>query len=76
MNRIFRRFLSITPDGRTSLKYKMKQTNFNRFKKNWLQDPSTYPIIGIMTLASTCATMFGINFLITSPDVTIVKSLK
>ena len=70
---LFRRFLSVTPDGRTSLKYKLSQNNFSQFKENWLRDPSTYPIMGIIALASTCATGFGIHFLMNEPDVTINK---
>lgn len=58
----------------SSLKQKIKESaNFEKFKINWLQDKSTYPIIGIMTIASTSAFVFGVNFLLNEPDVMINK---
>jgi hypothetical protein len=55
-----RRFLSnVTPDGRTSLKYNFSKILYKDFQRNWLKDPSTYPIMAIIGIASTCATSFG-----------------
>ena len=73
MSLIFRRYMSVLPDGRTSLKQKISSVNYKSFKEKWLCDPSTYPIIGIISVASVCASGFGINFLLTSPDVCILK---
>jgi hypothetical protein len=45
------------------------------FKKNWLSDPSTYPLLAALGGAVTLCTGFGISFLLKSPDVRI-SSLK
>ncbi|EQC30766.1 hypothetical protein SDRG_11527 [Saprolegnia diclina VS20] len=39
----------------------------------WLSDPSTYPIIAIVSFAASMATFHGVRYVRTSPDVSISK---
>ncbi|OQS05746.1 hypothetical protein THRCLA_20540 [Thraustotheca clavata] len=41
--------------------------------KAWLSDPSTYPIIAIITFAASMATYHGTRYIRTSPDVSFSK---
>ncbi|OQR87319.1 hypothetical protein ACHHYP_09140 [Achlya hypogyna] len=41
--------------------------------KTWFSDPATYPIIGIITFATSMATFQGVRYLSGSPDVTFAK---
>jgi NADH-ubiquinone reductase complex 1 MLRQ subunit len=41
------------------------------FKKNWLSDPSTYPLLVALGSAVALCTGFGFSFLMKSPDVRI-----
>jgi len=69
----YKRFLSVLPDGRTSLKHKLSSFNYKSFKNNWLSDPSTYPIIGVITCATTMLTGVSLYFLLYEPDVSFNK---
>lgn len=40
-------------------------------QKNWLSDPATYPLVGILGAACCFCTGFGIYFLTVAPDVQI-----
>jgi hypothetical protein len=43
----------------------------NSFKKNWLSDPSTYPLIAIMGVALTFLVGMSANAFISYPDVRV-----
>lgn len=43
------------------------------FRTNWLSDPSTYPIIGVITAASTMLCGVSTYFLLYEPDIRIRK---
>ena len=65
----------ILPNGRQSLRANMfGEGERTSFKSNWLQDPSTYPIIGIMMGAMTMLTIAASNTMLNEPDVCISKS--
>ena len=50
-------------------KRKLKTEAF--YKKNWLSDPSTYPLVFIMGLAAALVTGVGSSCLLYNPDVQI-----
>ena len=71
-----RRFLSTgTTTTTTSEAIKSAKNKYhNSFNKQWLSDPSTYPIIGVMVFATGMVTgVFGC-FLYFNPEVQIAAS--
>jgi hypothetical protein len=59
----------VLPDGRQSLRAHLFGHNSHTFAKNWLQDPSTYPIMAIMVGAISMLTIAASNTLLHEPDV-------
>lgn len=68
-----RRFLSTGPQPTFIV---MKKANSKSFKKDWLSDPSTYPLLVSLGGAVFMAFGFGINYLVRSPDVRVSHAKK
>jgi hypothetical protein len=66
-------------DNRASLAFQRRNASSvggGTFKANWLSDPSTYPIIVILTGAVTGCSAFMTYKITRCPDVRITKSQK
>lgn len=66
---IFCRSSTIAPARRTL-------TTWPEFKKNWLSDPGSYPVIAVMCIAVAGCTAKGTHYLATHPDARIAPSVR
>eukprot|EP00544_Gedaniella_sp_CCMP2646_P008122 CAMPEP_0202491184 /NCGR_PEP_ID=MMETSP1361-20130828/8330_1 /ASSEMBLY_ACC=CAM_ASM_000849 /TAXON_ID=210615 /ORGANISM="Staurosira complex sp., Strain CCMP2646" /LENGTH=85 /DNA_ID=CAMNT_0049121195 /DNA_START=65 /DNA_END=322 /DNA_ORIENTATION=+ len=51
-------------------------TTWPEFKKHWLSDPGSYPVIAVMCIALVGCSAKGTHYLATHPDARIAPSVR
>ena len=64
------------PQGRRALSSPSppRSPKLSALRRDWLTDPATYPLIGIIGFASLFASFVGVSCLLRNPDVQLDKN--
>ena len=69
-------FHSLSSLFRAAAPARRTMTTWPDFKKNWLSDPGSYPVIAVMCIALVGCTAKGTHYLATHPDARIAPSVR